>query len=93
MVFKCQEDSYLKEVNNIKLNIYIIKFLSNQFKTVVVSCSKSQLETTIDGEKKKLDGYDVILENTIIFPEGGGQVCMQMLENAVEFMEFNLIAF
>lgn len=41
-----------------------------------MSCNKSQLETTIDGKKQTLDGYDVILEDTIIFPEGGGQVCM-----------------
>lgn len=46
-----------------------------QFKTVVVSCNKSQLETIVDGKKTKLDGYDVVLEDTIIFPEGGGQVC------------------
>lgn len=46
-----------------------------QFETVVVSCNKSQLETITDGKKTKLDGYDVVLEDTIIFPEGGGQVC------------------
>lgn len=40
-----------------------------------MSCDKSQLETNDHGKKTKLDGYDVILEDTIIFPEGGGQVC------------------
>uniref|UniRef100_A0A182PS50 Alanyl-transfer RNA synthetases family profile domain-containing protein n=1 Tax=Anopheles epiroticus TaxID=199890 RepID=A0A182PS50_9DIPT len=44
MVFKCQEDSFLKE-----------------FQTRVVSCEK------VDG------GYSVIFEDTILFPEGGGQ--------------------
>ncbi|XP_058119082.1 alanyl-tRNA editing protein Aarsd1 [Anopheles ziemanni] len=44
MVFKCQEDSFLKE-----------------FKTKVVSCEK------IKG------GFNVVLEDTVLFPEGGGQ--------------------
>ncbi|XP_050088971.1 alanyl-tRNA editing protein Aarsd1 [Anopheles aquasalis] len=44
MVFKCQEDSFLRE-----------------FSTKVVQCEKS------DG------GYAVIFEDTILFPEGGGQ--------------------
>lgn len=35
---------------------------------------ESELETVVEGKKTKLKGYDVILENTIMFPEGGGQV-------------------
>lgn len=35
--------------------------------TVVVSCEKSQIK----GEN---DSYEVILEDTVLFPEGGGQV-------------------
>ncbi|XP_062564226.1 alanyl-tRNA editing protein Aarsd1-A [Armigeres subalbatus] len=45
MVFKCQEDSFLKE---------------HTFK--VVAC-----------EKVATGGYNVIFDNTILFPEGGGQ--------------------
>jgi len=37
-----------------------------EFKTTVVSCEKAKLEDK--------DGYEVILEDTILFPEGGGQV-------------------
>ena len=44
MVFKCQEDSFLKE------------FTTNVSK--IEKCDK---------------GYNVILEDTILFPEGGGQ--------------------
>mgnify|MGYP003686260799 CR=1 FL=1 len=37
------------------------------------SCTPSEL--TVPGKKKeKVQGYEVILEDTILFPEGGGQV-------------------
>ncbi|XP_059488852.1 alanyl-tRNA editing protein Aarsd1 [Neocloeon triangulifer] len=52
MVFKCQEDSFLKT-----------------FSTVVKSCKP--VEVQIDGKAKKC--FEVVLEDTIIFPEGGGQ--------------------
>lgn len=56
MVFKCQEDSFLKE-----------------FTSKVVSCNKADFEVIIDGKKNNISGYEVILEDTILFPEGGGQ--------------------
>ncbi|RZC39055.1 alanyl-tRNA editing protein Aarsd1 [Asbolus verrucosus] len=56
MVFKCQENSFLKE-----------------FTAKVVSCEKSEFTTTVDGKKTKINGYEVILEDTVLFPEGGGQ--------------------
>ncbi|KAH8397376.1 hypothetical protein KR222_000768 [Zaprionus bogoriensis] len=65
MVFKCQEDSFLK-----------------QFQTTVVSCEYATLECT--GEEnnnnnregaRPLRGFNVICEDTILFPEGGGQPC------------------
>ena len=31
----------------------------------------------VDGKKQKLNGYQVILEDTVLFPEGGGQVGTQ----------------
>lgn len=40
----------------------------------MVSCEKSKLETTENGKKIFIEGYDVELEDTILFPEGGGQV-------------------
>lgn len=58
MVFKCQEDSFLKE-----------------FTSKVVSCENGSLELVVDGKKTKIDGYEVKLEDTILFPEGGGQPC------------------
>ncbi|XP_039284878.1 alanyl-tRNA editing protein Aarsd1 [Nilaparvata lugens] len=46
-----------------------------QFDSTVVSCKERQLKTVIDGKKVSLSGYDVILDDTILFPEGGGQPC------------------
>lgn len=37
-----------------------------EYKTKVVSCENAKL-----GDK---DGFEVVLQNTILFPEGGGQV-------------------
>ncbi|GJQ77226.1 hypothetical protein Trydic_g14895 [Trypoxylus dichotomus] len=56
MVFKCQEDSFLKE-----------------FTSKVTSCTRTEFNTLIDGKKTKIDGYEVICEDTVLFPEGGGQ--------------------
>ncbi|XP_037726385.1 alanyl-tRNA editing protein Aarsd1-A [Drosophila subpulchrella] len=59
MVFKCQEDSFLK-----------------QFKTKVVSSEFATLDwTDSSGKVEKLKGFNVICEDTILFPEGGGQPC------------------
>ncbi|KAG5886566.1 hypothetical protein JTB14_011278 [Gonioctena quinquepunctata] len=55
MVFKCQEDSFLKE-----------------FSSKVVLCVE------VENNAKKNNNsncYEVILEDTILFPEGGGQPC------------------
>lgn len=54
MVFKCQEDSFLKE-----------------FSGTIVSCEPANLKF---GDEE-LNGYNVILDDTILFPEGGGQPC------------------
>ncbi|KAJ7313423.1 hypothetical protein JRQ81_004781 [Phrynocephalus forsythii] len=43
------------------------------FTTRVVSCCPTELLTETGGKKKILQGYHVILEDTILFPEGGGQ--------------------
>ncbi|GAB1610193.1 alanyl-tRNA editing protein Aarsd1-like [Argonauta hians] len=44
-----------------------------EWDTKVKSCIPARLEVLDNGKKKKLAGYEVILEDTILFPEGGGQ--------------------
>jgi alanyl-tRNA synthetase len=39
-----------------------------------VTCTEAQLKTITNGKKSTLNGYEVVLEDTILFPEGGGQV-------------------
>lgn len=57
MAFLCQRDSYARE-----------------FTTTVVSCSPAELQTDASGGKKEvLSGFHVVLEDTLLFPEGGGQ--------------------
>ncbi|XP_021032036.1 alanyl-tRNA editing protein Aarsd1 [Mus caroli] len=57
MAFLCQRDSYARE-----------------FTTTVVSCCPAELQTDASGGKKEvLSGFHVVLEDTLLFPEGGGQ--------------------
>lgn len=44
-----------------------------EFTTTVISCKQSKLATIKLGKKEILDGFEVVLEDTILFPEGGGQ--------------------
>ncbi|XP_045536196.1 alanyl-tRNA editing protein Aarsd1 [Papilio machaon] len=56
MVFKCQEDSFLKE-----------------FTSKVLKCEETK-ESIVDyGKITDFEGYQIVLENTILFPAGGGQ--------------------
>ena len=49
--------------------------LSTQFTTTVVSCRPAELHTEeSNGKKEVLSGFQVVLEDTLLFPEGGGQV-------------------
>ncbi|KAM9296223.1 alanyl-tRNA editing protein Aarsd1 [Gastrophryne carolinensis] len=41
--------------------------------TEVVSCTPAKLTTEQGGKKETLTGYNVILNDTVLFPEGGGQ--------------------
>ncbi|CAG9862172.1 unnamed protein product [Phyllotreta striolata] len=59
MVFKCQDDSFLKE-----------------FTSTVVSCEKLSSEGNCES-------FEVILDDTILFPEGGGQPCDHGFLNGV----------
>ncbi|CAH2237542.1 jg9795 [Pararge aegeria aegeria] len=56
MVFKCQEDSFLKE-----------------FTSKVVKCEETKEPIVEYGKVSTFQGYQVTLENTILFPAGGGQ--------------------
>ncbi|KAI2583213.1 alanyl-tRNA synthetase domain containing 1 [Homo sapiens] len=58
MAFWCQRDSYARE-----------------FTTTVVSCCPAELQTEgSNGKKEVLSGFQVVLEDTVLFPEGGGQM-------------------
>ncbi|XP_053309907.1 alanyl-tRNA editing protein Aarsd1 [Spea bombifrons] len=46
---------------------------ASELLTEVVSCSPGQLETENGCKKEILYGFNVILKDTILFPEGGGQ--------------------
>ncbi|XP_037347448.1 alanyl-tRNA editing protein Aarsd1 isoform X1 [Talpa occidentalis] len=57
MAFRCQRDSYARE-----------------FTTTVLSCRPAELQTEGSaGKKEVLRGFHVVLEDTLLFPEGGGQ--------------------
>ncbi|CAH0730032.1 unnamed protein product, partial [Brenthis ino] len=56
MVFKCQEDSFLKE-----------------FTSKVLKCEETKDPIVEYGKVSKFEGYQITLENTILFPAGGGQ--------------------
>uniref|UniRef100_A0A2K5K419 Alanyl-tRNA editing protein Aarsd1 n=1 Tax=Colobus angolensis palliatus TaxID=336983 RepID=A0A2K5K419_COLAP len=43
------------------------------FTTTVVSCRPAELQTEGSNGKKVLSGFHVVLEDTLLFPEGGGQ--------------------
>lgn len=47
---------------------------SFQFVTSVVSCCPAELKQEINGKIETLKGFNVKLQDTILFPEGGGQV-------------------
>lgn len=47
---------------------------SFQFVTTVVSCCPAELKQEVDGKTEILKGFNVKLQDTILFPEGGGQV-------------------
>ena len=57
------------------LDVFIFFLL--KFTTTVVSCTDAKLTTNKNGKKEVIDGFEVVLEDTILFPEGGGQVRMK----------------
>uniref|UniRef100_A0A6Q2WSA6 Alanyl-transfer RNA synthetases family profile domain-containing protein n=1 Tax=Esox lucius TaxID=8010 RepID=A0A6Q2WSA6_ESOLU len=44
-----------------------------EFVTSVVACSPAELKQEINGKKEIIKGFNVKLQDTILFPEGGGQ--------------------
>ncbi|XP_063241006.1 alanyl-tRNA editing protein Aarsd1-B isoform X1 [Bacillus rossius redtenbacheri] len=46
-----------------------------EFSSKVVSCEEAELKVVSNGKKTTVKGYEVVLEDTILFPEGGGQPC------------------
>lgn len=77
MVFKCQQDSFLKEVFLLMRSHSCIRHLSSllQFASKVVLCEKAELKRkNAENKDECLSGYNVVLDDTILFPEGGGQV-------------------
>ncbi|KAK9529890.1 hypothetical protein VZT92_011439 [Zoarces viviparus] len=44
-----------------------------EFVTSVVSCCPAELKHEVSGKKETLKGFNVKLQDTILFPEGGGQ--------------------
>ncbi|KAF3704583.1 Alanyl-tRNA editing protein Aarsd1 Alanyl-tRNA synthetase domain-containing protein 1 [Channa argus] len=44
-----------------------------EFVTSIVSCCPAELKQEVNGKKETLKGFSVKLQDTILFPEGGGQ--------------------
>ncbi|RVE59429.1 hypothetical protein OJAV_G00188410 [Oryzias javanicus] len=44
-----------------------------EFTTSVVSCCSAEIKQEVNGKKETLKGFNVKLQDTILFPEGGGQ--------------------
>ncbi|XP_035001220.1 alanyl-tRNA editing protein Aarsd1 [Hippoglossus stenolepis] len=44
-----------------------------EFDTSVVSCCPAELKQEVNGKKETVKGFNVKLQDTILFPEGGGQ--------------------
>ncbi|XP_055764907.1 alanyl-tRNA editing protein Aarsd1 isoform X1 [Salvelinus fontinalis] len=44
-----------------------------EFVTSVVACSTGEMKQEINGKKETVKGFNVKLQDTILFPEGGGQ--------------------
>lgn len=68
---------YLGQLHTFKPNSQCPFCLSTcllQFDTSVVSCVPAELKLENNGKKEKLKGFNVNLKDTILFPEGGGQV-------------------
>ncbi|XP_064595304.1 alanyl-tRNA editing protein Aarsd1-like [Liolophura sinensis] len=57
-----------------------------EFQTCVKTCLPAKVKLTVNGKKETLDGFEVVLEDTILFPEGGGQPDDRGTINGVEVL-------
>ena len=39
----------------------------------MVSCKPAKLKQNVGGKKREINGFNVVFEDTVLFPEGGGQ--------------------
>ncbi|CAL4154820.1 unnamed protein product [Meganyctiphanes norvegica] len=44
-----------------------------EYETKVVSCQAAKLDQVVGGKKHKVECFEVTFEDTVLFPEGGGQ--------------------
>ncbi|XP_041372011.1 alanyl-tRNA editing protein Aarsd1-like [Gigantopelta aegis] len=58
-----------------------------QLTSEVKSCTPAQRKVTQNGKPEVVDGFDVILEDTILFPEGGGQPDDRGTINNIEVLQ------
>lgn len=70
-------------------NFFLIKQWIFQYTTTVVHCEPTEFSTKINNEDASVKGYEVILENTIIFPEGGGQVIKHIFTQRTTKSNYN----
>lgn len=49
--------------------------------TFVVSCCPAELHQEVNGKKETFKGFNIKLQDTILFPEGGGQVSMFLIQH------------
>lgn len=53
--------------------------LELKFQSKVVLCEPATLNRkTSEGKEELVNGFNVVLEDTVLFPEGGGQVLIYM---------------
>nr|CAH0109184.1 unnamed protein product [Daphnia galeata] len=58
-----------------------------EFVSKVVSCSPCQIERLVQGKKEKVPAFEVLLEDTVFFPEGGGQPDDRGLLNGISVLQ------
>ncbi|KAH9509821.1 Alanyl-tRNA editing protein Aarsd1-B [Bulinus truncatus] len=62
-----------------------------KFHTRVKSCHPVCESLLVEGKKTKVQGYNIVLEDTILFPEGGGQVSSLQAINDVPVMKVSRV--
>ena len=79
-------------VTKVGLTVYYVIIFFFQFTTKVKSCSPAEISILNQKNKKeKVKGFEIILEDTILFPEGGGQVCVEFLIREVKHCMINVL--